>query len=168
MSYSKSTIRRAEQILGYGITDIGGVREFTVIDGVINTDLFEGDPTITGITDFKKAFNGRVGGTTYFNQIILTNSCKGTVEIDAIWGSCDFNDDISGLLEWLEENPATDSLDTAGVKSLKIEDFSQTSGTAEETQADINTILHNGYGFYVRRPVIFDVSSEHRHDHRYF
>lgn len=43
MSHSKNTIRRAEQILGYGIGERQGKREYPVIDGVIYTDLFEGD-----------------------------------------------------------------------------------------------------------------------------
>ncbi len=85
-----------------------------------------------------------------------------------MWGSDDFDTDIDGLLLWLSENPTTDSLDEAGVKSKKIEDFSVTKGSAEETVADVNIILHEGYGYYIRRPVIFDVSSEHRHDYRHF
>lgn len=169
MGYSGNTIRRAQQILGYGFNETNGPREYAVIDGIIYTDVFEGDPTIEGITSYKKAFNGRVGGTTYFNQIILTSKCKTRyMSVDASWGSCDFNEDIKGLLDWLEANPATTSLSEADVKSKKIEDFSVTKGTAEETSANVSVILNEGYGFYISRPLILDVSPEQRYDYRHF
>lgn len=170
MNHSTNTIRRAEQILGYGITEVPGPREYIVVDNVIYTDIFEGDITIPGITSFKTAFNGRVNGMSYFNEIILPPSHRRhkSVEIDAPWGSKQFNEDIEGLLAWLDENKPSDYLEDAGVSSKKIEDFNISFRDASEKQSDINTILHDGYGFYVRRPLIISVASEQKHNERYF
>lgn len=160
-------MRRIEQIVGYGISDIDGERTFTPVDGVLYVDLFEGDiPEGLGV----KSFNGKRNGVEYYNQIELPkNYCKqGDVTLDLDWGSTEYNEEIQGLIDWLEENPTVDNLDDAGVKSKKIEDFSVTKGTAAETQADINTILLDGYGYYIRRPLIVGVSSEQKDGYRYF
>jgi hypothetical protein len=168
---NKNTMRRIEQIVGYGISDTEGKRTFTPVDGILYVDLFEGDiPEELGV----KSFNGRKNGVTYFNQIELSKNysksyCKqGDVTLELNWGSNEYNEEIKGLADWLEENPAVDNLDDAGVKSKKIEDFSVTKGTAAETQADINIILHDGYGYYIRRPLIVGVSQENKDASRYF
>lgn len=169
MPYTKSVIRRAEQILGYGITDTTGTRTFPVIDGVVYADLFTGDATIEGFTGtITKTFNGRRNAMTYWNELRVVSCHLKEVTVTATWGSEEFMTDIDGLLAWLDENPAAENLDTAGVKTKKMEDFSATYGTAEETNADINTILHDGFGYYIRRPFIIDVAREQKDASRYF
>ena len=154
MSYLASTIRRAEQILGYGIGTGTGVREYPVIDGVIYTDLFEGDLNVELPFGYRLAFNGKVGYTTYYNEIIVESKCKNTVEVDAVWGSCEFNNEIESLLDWLESNPVTDSLDNAGTKSIRIKDTAETFNTGEEQNQTIYNLLNSGYGYYIRKPLI--------------
>lgn len=154
MSYSTNTIRRAEQILGYGIGDFQGVREYPVIDGVIYTDLFEGDLNVELPFEYKLAFNGKVGHTAYYNEIIVKSQCKSTVEVDAVWGSCEFDKEIKSLLDWLEANPVTDSLDNAGTKSIRIKDTAETFSTGEEQTQTVNDLLNSGYGYYIRKPLI--------------
>lgn len=169
MPYNTSVIRRAEQILGYGITNTTGERTFPVIDGVVYTDLFTGIPTIPDYTGtIVRKFNGRRNNLVYWNELYLENCNLEEVTLNLAWGSDDFDTDIDGLLLWLSENDTSSSLDEAGVKSKKIEDFSVTKGSAEETVADINIILNEGYRYYIRRPIILDVSSEHRYDYRHF
>ena len=172
MAYPKSVIRRAEQILGYCITSVAGVRTYPVIDGIVYADLFsDSDPiTIEGYTGtIKKSFNGRSNGMEYYNQLDLGSSCHlKEVTLDLYWGSECFYTDIDGLLLWLQVNTPADSLDDAGVKSKKIEDFSVSYSTAAEKQDDINIILHDGFGFYVRRPLIIGVAQEQGDGSRYF
>ena len=154
MAYSSSTIRRAEQILGYGIGTGTGAREYPVIDGVIYTDLFEGDLETELPFEYKLAFNGKVGHTSYYNEIIVKSKCKNTVEVDAVWGSCEFDKEIEPLLDWLEANPVTDSLDNAGTKSIRIKDTAETFSTGEEQSQTVNDLLNSGYGYYIRKPLI--------------
>jgi len=173
MPYSKNVIRRAEQILGYGITSIAGERTYPVIDGVVYADLFsEADPiVITGYTGtIKKAFNGRLNGLEYYNELILDTRHKKLKEVtvDLFWGNACFDQEITDLLDWLTENPSTESLDSAGVSNVKIEDFSQSTRTASEKSEDINIILNEGFGYYIRRPFIIDVAREQRDAARYF
>jgi hypothetical protein len=99
MNHNINTIRRAEQILGYGIGDFQGVREYPVIDGVIYTDLFEGDLNVELPFEYRLAFNGKVGHTAYYNEIIVKSKCKNTVEVDAVWGSCEFNNEIKSIVK---------------------------------------------------------------------
>ena len=167
MAYSSSTIRRAEQILGYGIGTGTGVREYPVIDGVIYTDLFEGDLNVELPFEYKLAFNGKVGHTAYLNEIIVKSKCKSSVEVDAVWGSCDFNKEIEPLLDWLEANPVTDSLDNAGTKSIRIKDTAETFSTGEEQTQTVNDLLNSGYGYYIRRPMIISFG-ENNDAARYF
>lgn len=167
--YSNSVIRRAEQILGYGISTTAGTRTFPVIDGVVYADLFTGDATIEDFTGtITKTFNGRRNALTYWNELRVVSCHLKEVTVTATWGSTDFMTDIDGLLAWLDENPAVDNLDFAGTKSLKIEDYAETLGTVEETVSDINTILHEGFGYYIRRPFIIDVAREQKDGSRYF
>ena len=154
MSYSTNTIRRAEQILGYGIGTGTGAREYPVIDGVIYTDLFEGDLNVALPFEYRLAFNGKVGHTSYYNEIIVKSKCKNTVEVDAVWGSCEFDKEIKSLLDWLEANPVTDSLDNAGTKSIRIKDTAETFNTGEEQTQTVNDLLNSGYGYYIRKPLI--------------
>lgn len=154
MSHSTNTIRRAEQILGYGIGDFQGVREYPVIDGVIYTDLFEGDLNVELPFEYKLAFNGKVGHTSYYNEIIVKGKCQSTVEVDAVWGSCEFDKEIKALLDWLETNSVTDSLDNAGTKSIRIKDTAETFSTGEEQTQTVNDLLNSGYGYYIRKPLI--------------
>ena len=148
-----STIRRAEQILGYGIGTGTGAREYPVIDGVIYTDLFEGDLNVELPFEYRLAFNGKVG-PSYYNEIIVKSNCKSTVEVDADWGSCEFDKEIKSLLDWLEANPVTDSLDNAGTKSVRIKDTAETFSTGEEQNQTIYDLLNSGYGYYIRKPLI--------------
>ena len=154
MSHNINTIRRAEQILGYGIGTGTGAREYPVIDGVIYTDLFEGDLNVELPFEYKRAFNGKVGHTSYYNEIIVKSNCQSTVEVDAVWGSCEFNKEIEALLDWLEANPVTDSLDNAGTKSIRIKDTAETFNTGEEQNQTIYDLLNSGYGYYIRKPLI--------------
>ena len=154
MSHSINTIRRAEQILGYGIGTGTGVREYPVIDGVIYTDLFEGDLETELPFEYKLAFNGKVGHTSYYNEIIPTSKCQKSVEVDADWGSASFDTEIKGLLYWLEANPVTDSLDNSGTKSISIKDTAETFNTGEEQTQTTYDLLNSGYGYYIRKPLI--------------
>lgn len=154
MAYSINTIRRAEQILGYGIGTGTGAREYPVIDGVIYTDLFEGDLNLELPFEYKLAFNGKVGHTAYHNEIIVKSKCKSAVEVDADWGSAAFNTEIKSLLDWLEDNPVTDSLDNSGTKSIRIKDTAETFNTGEEQNQTVNDLLNGGYGYYIRKPLI--------------
>lgn len=154
MSYSPITIRRAEQILGYGIGTGTGAREYPVIDGVVYTDLFEGAATVEGLSDVVTGFNGKKHGTTYRNELYITSKCPKTVKVTAAWGSTAFNTEIEGLLDWLEDNPATDSLDNAGTKSIRIKDTAETFSTGEEQTQTVNDLLNSGYGYYIRKPLI--------------
>ena len=151
---STNTIRRAEQILGYGISTGTGAREYPVIDGVVYTDLFEGDLNVELPFEYRLAFNGKVGHTSYYNEIIPTSKCQSTVEVDAVWGSCEFDKEIKSLLDWLEANPVTDSLDNAGTKSIRIKDTSETFSTGEEQTQTVNDLINNSYGYYIRKPLI--------------
>ena len=167
MAYSTNTIRRAEQILGYGIGTGTGVREYPVIDGVIYTDLFEGDLNVELPFEYRLAFNGKVGHTSYYNEIIVKSKCKNTVEVDAVWGSCDFDKEIKSLLDWLEANPITDSLDNAGTKSIRIKDTAETFSTGEEQIQTLNNLINNSYGYYIRKPLIVSFG-ENKDAARYF
>lgn len=153
--------RRAEAILGYGISDKEGARVYRVLDGIIYTDLFEGAVP----TGYRRGFNGRQD-TDYFNELYVDKRLRGKVELDLAWGSKTFNLEIKGLLDWLALNAGLDT-SNAGVKSKRIEDFSITNGTAEEQQDDINVAISNEYGFYIRRPLIINVG-EQRDAGRYF
>ena len=154
MSYSINTIRRAEQILGYGIGTGTGAREYPVIDGVIYTDLFEGDLNVELPFEYRLAFNGKVGHTSYYNEIVVKSRRQKSVEVDAVWGSTSFNTEISSLLDWLKANPVTDSLDNAGTKSIRIKDTAETFSTGEEQTQTLNDLLNNSYGYYIRKPLI--------------
>lgn len=154
MAYSTNTIRRAEQILGYGIGTGTGGREYPVIDGVIYTDLFEGDLNVELPFEYRLAFNGKVGHTSYYNEIIVNSKCQKSVKVDAVWGSTSFNAEIKSLLDWLEANPATDSLDNAGTKSIRIKDTAETFSTGEEQIQTLNNLINNSYGYYIRKPLI--------------
>lgn len=166
--YSNNVIRRAEQILGYGITTTAGERTYPIIDGVIYTDLFEGNAP----DGYTKALNGRVNGISYYNELIVNNyhrsTCPKTASLTLTWGSTAFMTDIDELLQWLEDNPAVDSLDNAGVKSKKIEDFSVSYGSDEDKQNDIASVLKSTYGFYIRKPLIISIAPEQRDASRYF
>lgn len=171
MAYSNSVIRRAEEILGYGITSIPGDRTYTVIDGVIYTDLFTGPVTIPGYAGgFTRAYNGKVNGLEYYNEIVLhkPNKCQQTVTLDLDWGSECFKNDINDLLEWLEDTPSTDDLDNAGIASKRIEDFSVSYRSGSDTGQDTYDALVRGWGYYIRRPSMVDVAGEQRDAARYF
>ena len=167
MAYSTNTIRRAEQILGYGIGTGTGVREYPVIDGVIYTDLFEGDLNVELPFEYRLAFNGKVGHTSYYNEIIVNSKCQKSVKVDAIWGSTSFNNEIKSLLDWLEANPITDSLDNAGTKSIRIKDTAETFSTGEEQIQTLNNLINNSYGYYIRKPLIVSFR-ENKDAARYF
>jgi hypothetical protein len=170
MAYSKSIIRRAEQILGYGITNIPGSRQYPVIDGVVYTDLFEGDVEIENYSgSFKKAFNGQFNGLEYYNEIHLLSKCKqSNLELDLEWGNSCFFKEIKDLLDWLQDNPTSSSLDNASVESKKIEDFTVRFKNSEESQASIRDAINSVWGYYIRKPLIISVAREQRNDWRYF
>lgn len=168
MAYSANTIRRVEQIIGYGLSDVSGERNYTPVDGILYTDAFEGDATLTGYTGtFVKRFNGKQG-MTFFNEIILSGKCLGEVTVNAAWGSNDLECELKPLLDWVEADDPNALIDDAGVASKKIEDFSVSFRDSEETKAQTIDGLISGYGFYIRRPFILDVSEEHRRNERYF
>lgn len=156
MAYSNATIRRAEQILGYGIKSGTGEREYPVIDGVVYTDVFEGTATVDGVT-FTPAFNGKRYGVEYYNELHVSGNCKRTVKVTAAWGSTKLMTELEDLLDWIEANPAVDGFDSAGSKSLRIKDYAETFGTAEEQTADLYEIIDRGWGYYVRKPLIISV-----------
>ena len=157
MAYSNATIRRAEQILGYGIKAGTGEREYPVIDGVVYTDLFEGSVTVEGLTSVSTGFNGKKYGTNYKNELYVDGKCHKTVKVTATWGSTAFETELKDLLDWIEDNPAVDSLDSAGAKSLRIKDYAETFGTASEQTQDLTDLIDRGWGFYVRKPLIISV-----------
>lgn len=169
-TYPTSVIRRAEQILGYGITSTAGERQYKVVDGVIYTDLFTGSVTIPDYNGtFTLAFNGKVNGQTYYNEIHLDSKCKqDTVKLTLSWGSNEFLTEITDLLEWLKDNTGTDALDQANVESKKIEDFNVKYRNTDETAAATMTAISDNWGYYIRRPLIIGVSKEQRNDWRYF
>ena len=167
MAYSKNTIRRAEQILGYGITDTAGTRTFTVIDGIIYTDLFEGVPTIDGLDDYRVTFNGHANAD-YLNQIHVYCRDGQEVEVTADWGSTTFETEIKDLLDWLESNGGMGSVETANVQSKKIEDFTVSYKSTEEAQDSQDAALLNVWSYYIRRPLIIGISSEKLDAARYF
>lgn len=167
MSYSTNTIRRAEQILGYGISDGTDTRTFTVIDGIIYTDLFEGVPTIDGLDDYRVTFNGHANAA-YSNQIHVYCRDGQEVEITADWGSNVFNTEIKELLDWLESNGGMGGVETANVQSKKIEDFTVSYKSTEDAQASQDAALLNVWSYYIRRPLIIGISSEKPDAARYF
>lgn len=169
MTYTTTTIIRAQTILGYGLSDISGEREYTPVDGVLYTDVFESEPTLTGYSgSFKLAFNGKVGGSRYYNEIWLNDSCVNSVTVDAVWGSCDLMEDIGQLLAWIQDDTPQDALDDSGISSKKIEDFSVSFKSAEQSQSDMNHQIEKYFGYFIRKPIILDVASEQKHDYRYF
>lgn len=170
MKYPKNTIRRAEKIVRYGLTGGDGERTYLVVDNVVYTDVFEDDITITGYNgSYKKAFNGDFNSTDYYNEIHLTSRCiPKQITVSADWGSKCLLKELEQLLDWLEDNTFEDSMDNAGAKSLKIEDFSITQGSAEEVQkAKYDSIMAN-FSFYIRNPIIVGVSPEWKDDYRHF
>lgn len=170
MAYPKSVIRRAEQILGYGITSIAGERTYPVSYGTVYTDLFtdSDDIVIHGYTGtIVKSFNGKRNGVEYYNQIELHKTKLKEVTLDLDWGNNCFNKEIDALLEWLDDN-STGSLDDVGVSSKKIEDFSVSFRDASEKSADLNSSLVETFGFYIRRPLLIDVAKEQKDAARYF
>lgn len=169
MAYKKSVIRRAEQILGYGISSMAGERTYPVSEGTVYTDLFsDADIVIPGYTGtIVKSFNGKRNGVEYFNQIQLDKCKLKEVSLDLDWGSQCFYTEIDGLLEWLDES-GTDSLDDVGVASKKIEDFSVSFRDSSEKASDLSSSLYDTFGFYIRRPFIIDVAKEQKDAARYF
>lgn len=170
MSLSKTTIRRAEKILGYGIDCIQEDRTYPVIDGVVYTDAFEGDVELAGYTGtFKPAFNGKSTGMEYYNELKLTGKClPKQVTVLASWGSSCLNKELADLFAWIEGDDFADSADGAGVRSLKIEDFSITKGTSSDSENSLDDTIKRHWSFYIRNPMIISVSPEHLHDYRYF
>lgn len=166
--YSAQTIHSVEQMLGYGITSCQCVKTFRAIDGVIYTDLFEGDVVIPSYSGkIKKAFNGRSNGTCYYNQIILEGPLNGDIELDLRWGSDAFYDEIDGLLELVQNNQAVQA-DDIGIAAKKIEDFSVSYRSGADKSADTKQIIVNGWSYYIRTPVLIGISRDNRHDYRYF
>lgn len=164
--YSGHVIKRAEQILGYGIGSVAGDRTYRVIDGIIYTDLFSGTPTLQGFSGtFKTRFNGKQG-TAYFNEIILDSKCKNEITITAAWGSNSFLSEINKLLAWIKDDDFVDNVENAGIQSKKIEDFSVTYKNEEE--GGVNTVIDSTWGYYIRKPLIVGISKEHKNDWRYF
>lgn len=158
--YNQSTIRRAEQILGYGIATGTGVREYPVIDGVVYTDVFEGAATVEGLTDVATGFNGKKNGTVYKNELYITSKCPKTVKVTAAWGSTALQTELKDLLDWIKDDSVVDSLDTTATKSLRIKDYSETFATASEVSENVNAIVMRGWGFYVRRPLIISFGEQ--------
>lgn len=171
MQYTPNTIRRAESILRYGIKPSTEERTYTVIDNVVYTDVFDdSEITIQGYTgSFRLAFNGVFNGIEYYNEIHLLSKClPRAVKIETAWGSKCLIKELEELLDWLKDNTFEDNIDNAGAKSLKIEDFSITGGTPEETQkAQYNALMAN-YSFYIRNPILIGVSPEWKDDYRHF
>jgi hypothetical protein len=171
MSYTNETIRRAERILGYGITCKNGSRTYRVIDGTVYADVFEDDePTLSGYTGaYVLSFNGQRNGVEYYNQIELTDRClPKEVTIDTEWGSDCLNKDLKSLLDWLEANPGADNFDDLGVSSKKVEDFSVNLKSGDDTKSDMKSVIANGWSWYVRSPLIIGVSPERNDDWRHF
>lgn len=168
MPYTANTLRRAESILGYSLSSQAGAREYSVIDGVLYTDVFEGTPTIGGYTGtIKTRFNGSQT-TAYKNEIILDKCKDGKYTVTATWGSAALEAELKDLLDWIEANDFTEDLGNSGAKSLKIEDFSITKENADEAALSYWRSISSGWSFYIRTPILLSVSPEQRYDHRYF
>lgn len=166
---NQNTIRRAEKLLGYSISNQAGSRTYIVIDGILYTDLFEGTPVIEGYDGtFTTRFNGSQS-TTYKNEIILdTKKCKKEYEVTVSWGSDTFNTEINELLEWLNDSSFSDSMDEVGVKSKKIEDFSVSYRDAEEAQSSYFDAVRSAWSFYIRSIIIISVAAEQKNVYRDF
>ena len=151
--------RRLENIIGYGISNTAGEREFILIDGVIYADLFEGTPTVEGMTVTGVRFNGKQGGT-YFNEIRVdsTDWCKDetTVKVTADWGSDTFETDAQELLDYISSNATGE----AGVRSKKIEDFSVTVAGGEESINDFWQYVNLNWGWMIRNSLLIDIAPE--------
>lgn len=168
MAYSIATLRRAEQILRYGIQDGNDARTYPVVDGIVYTDLFTGTPTVTGYSGtIVKRFNG-VQGSDYFNEIHVDDCHLKELTVTAVWGDDDFLEEIDKLLSWLDGDTFTDAADDSSVQSKKIEDFSVSFKDAEGTKKSLYEALMANWSFYIRNPIILSVTKEQRHDERYF
>lgn len=168
--YPVNILRRAEQILGYGVTETAGERVYTVVGDTIYTDLFEGVPTIEGHTgDLTTAFNGN-RNTPYFNEIYVGAAYHDgdQFKVTATWGSSTFMSEIDELMQWLQDTYPIDDVDSSNVESKKIEDFNVKFKNSEEANQSKSSALYAGFGFYIRRPLIIDVSSEQKDAWRYF
>lgn len=159
------TQRRLESVVGYGLSDTSGVRQFPVIDGVIYTDLFSGDATTVTVDGFEVTgvrFNG-IQGSEYNNEIrVKEQKCKDEtlVDVDASWGDIEFEADAEGLIDYIGAN----GTGSAGIRSKKIEDFSVTVASGEETINDFWSFVNLNWGFLIRRPFIIDVAPERTRD----
>ena len=168
MAYSVATLRRAEQMLHYGIQDGTDERTYPVVDGVIYTDAFTGTPTIDGYTGtITKRFNG-AQGATYFNEIYVTGCHLSELSVTATWGSETLRTELDALLAWIDDDDFADTADDADVQSKKIEDFSVTKKDAAATKKGLYEALMGSFSFYIRNPIIVSVTKEQRHDERYF
>lgn len=153
----------------YGINKVSGERTYPIVDGVAYVDLFQYDILTDYTGEIKKAFNGQFNGMEYFNELHFVGKCRPKyITLEASWGSKCFMQEIKQLLDWLEENTFEDSMDNAAVKSLKIEDFSITQGTVEETEKSKLDSLMGSFSFYIRNPIILGVSPEWKDDYRHF
>lgn len=156
------TRRRLESIVGYGLSDTSGTREFPVIDGVIYTDLFTDTPTVEGFEVTGVRFNGEQG-SEYNNEIRVTEQKyldETLVTVTASWGSEDFEVDAQGLIDYIDSNGSGE----AGVRSKKIEDFSVTVASGQETINDFWSYVNLNWGFLIRRAMIIDVAPERTKD----
>lgn len=170
MSYSNSTIKRAEQILGYGLSDDAGKRYFTVIGNKIYTDVYTSTATVPNYSGtVREAFNGD-RNSDYYNEIILDDDCLDgqEVELNLTWGSSTLKSELDSLLAWIDDDDPTDALDNSDIKSKKIEDFSVSLTDSDESIKRKDNALLSGYSYYIRRPFILNISAEHTDDYRYF
>ena len=153
---------RTMKTIGYDWRIDPAERTYPVIDGVAYVDVFTAEDNNGG----KYSFNGD-HNAEYYNQIVV-DDCNDTVTLTLDWGSNQFECDIKPMIDWYDANPASKLLSGAGVKSKKIEDYSVTKGTAEETIADIQTSMIEAFGYFIRRPLIVSIAGDQRDAGRYF
>lgn len=171
MTYSNNVIHRVEQILGYGLSNTAGARTYTVIGSIIYADVYTGNPTIQGYSGkIRKSFNYNANGVSFFNELMLEDdSMDGKqVEVTATWGSPDLLSELDELLAWLKDTDPTNKMDDAGISTKQIEDFHVVTRNGSLTSEGYKKALIDGFGFYIRKPLIVNISSEQRNDWRYF
>ena len=162
---SKQAKFRTRQTIGYDWRPYPDTRTYPVIDGVVYVDVFMAEDN----NDGKYSFNGD-RNADYYNQIVLDDcdSKLKTITLELEWGSSQFECDIKPMVDWYDANPASKLLSGAGVKSKKIEDYSVTKGTAEETIDDIQVSMVEAFGYFIRRPLIVSIAGDQKDAGRYF
>lgn len=119
-------------------------RVFNVRDGysTVFTDIFTEatEVKVDGVatTDYYSAFWDKRNGS-YFNSIVLDESCGSSIEVTATWGFDETPNDLKLLWAELFANVAKKySVGSANVKSKQVEDFRVSYGDLTDDDAFLN------------------------------